>query len=209
VDQVLLDIISISLGGAGLLTVLTEWNVPEANRSFYGDNPFLIKREAIRDTQAWVFGSLAAIALLLQLGSRVFGENLQERLYSQPFYGWSAATCLAATAMLVWLLNKLGRWLARRRWAPHVAEAQGALFRRVAFVIAHDGMAEEQLLEFESYKPDVQASTKARNMKDAERHLSQLERLFEVRPDGDLPMRVARLQRHLGPLLPASQNNHS
>ena len=41
-DRTPLNVISFWIGGAGLFTVLTGLNLPEARRSFWGDNPFLV-----------------------------------------------------------------------------------------------------------------------------------------------------------------------
>ena len=44
-DRTILNIVSILIGGAGLVTALTGFNVPQLNMSFWGENPFAVKRD--------------------------------------------------------------------------------------------------------------------------------------------------------------------
>ena len=65
-DRTLINLASIFVGGAGLFTVLTGFNVLELNMSFFDANPYAIKRDVIENTMKWLFTFVAFIGLMLQ-----------------------------------------------------------------------------------------------------------------------------------------------
>jgi hypothetical protein len=196
-DRTIVNLTSLLLGGAGLFTVLTGFNVPETTSSFYGENPFAIKRDAIETAMDWIFSGVALVALALQLFAEIFSEQLPNRLYGPQLYVAFAIAGLVVVVTLVWLLGKLGRVFARRTWLPRVVGAQGDLFKRAAFIVEHDGWTEEEFPNISSYSAAYQDERRKSNLDQAAQHLSQIERLFEIRSVDGLDSRVKQLRQEI------------
>src|ERR1700682_4558547 len=85
-DRTLINLVSILVGSAGLFTVLTGFNVPELNMSFFGANPYAVKRDAIESTMKWIFAVVALFGLVLQLWAEIWGVNLPDRSHNSKYY---------------------------------------------------------------------------------------------------------------------------
>jgi hypothetical protein len=198
----MINLASLLLGGAGLFTVLTGFNVPETTSSFWGENPFAIKRDAIETAMDWIFSSVALVALLLQAYAEILGDELPQYLHSRRFYVWFAGGALIAVVALVWLLSAGGRAIARRWWISRVIRDQGNLFQRAESVIRNDGFPDEELPATQGYTPEKRGERRVANFTDAERNIRQVEKLFELKTSGDLGERAARVRTHLDQLRP-------
>ena len=196
-DRTLINLASLLLGGAGLFTVLTGFNVPEASHSFYGTSPFLIKREAIKDTSDWIFSSVALAALVLQIAAEIMGNRLPERSHGVSLYIGVATLGLPPMYGMVWLLSRLARRLALKKWVPRVLEPQVGIFESAAFIVSHEGIAENEYPHLSEMTEPRKAEARALNYKTAEGRLNQLERLFEVKPAGSMGERVEALRRRI------------
>jgi hypothetical protein len=196
-DRTIINLASILIGGAGLFTVLTGWNVPETTQSFFGDNPFAIKRDAIAETSDYAFAGVALLALVLQLGAEIWGNDLPERRYGTCVYTWTTVLGLLCVGVLAWALSRWSRHLARRIWIPRVIGPQLDLFDSAAFVVAHNGFRDDEVPHLAEYSEGYKGEQRAQNWKEADQRLRQIERLFDVSSDGELAERVARLRRRL------------
>ena len=193
-DRTLINVASILLGGAGLLTVLTGFNVPELNMSFFGQNPFAVKRDAIENVMNWLFTLVALIGLALQLGAEIWGGKLPERRYDAKFYVWCTVGGVVAVAALVWLLTLAGNRVARSIWWPKIIASQAEVFESSVFVVEHDGWREDQLTIKDTLSATDAQRHRSANLSQAEDRIAQIEKLIEVRPEGDLVTRIARLR---------------
>jgi hypothetical protein len=194
VDRTLINIASIVLGGAGLFTVMTGFNVPETSSSFFGDNPFLIKREAIQSTMDWIFAGVALLALVLQLWAEIIGQGLPDRAHTSSFYAVFGAASLAGVILLVWLLSKFGRAIAKKSWLPRVIAAQRDLFSDADAIVRNDGLTDQEMAVAAEYSGARRAERSEANFRQALQHVGQLERLFEVKAKGSLTDRVEQLR---------------
>ena len=171
-DRTQINIISILLGGAGLFIVLTGFNVPEVNMTFFDTNPFAVKRNEIESTMKWAFTGVALCGFLLRLLAEI--SDPPNRSHDWRYYSIFCAGCFIAVVMLVWGVTIVGNLIARSHWEPKVIELQRENFERVKSFAQHDGKADD---------------TKA-----LEQQLSLIEKLLEVESHGDLRQRVERLQ---------------
>src|SRR5437879_7163823 len=103
-DRTGLNVVSMVLGGAGILTVLTGFNVPQLRMSFWGENPYELKRDAIANAMDWIFAGLTLIGIAIQIVAEIVGDSLPERLYTVHSYVRVTAVSVLATVGLVWLL---------------------------------------------------------------------------------------------------------
>ena len=193
-DRTLINVASILLGGAGLLTVLTGFNVPELNMSFFGQNPFAVKRDAIQNVMNWLFTLVALIGLALQLGAEIWGGQLPERRHEAKSYVWCTVGGVVAVATLVWLLTLAGNRVARSIWWPKIIASQAEAFESSVFVVEHDGWRKDQLTIKDTLSAADAERHRSANLSHAEDRVAQIEKLIEVRPEGDLGARIARLR---------------
>lgn len=183
------------LGGTGLFVVLTKFNVPELNMSFFGTNPFAIKRDEIESVMTWLFTALALVALLVQVGMVIFDDQIEERLHTTYFYIFVLIGSLAVAGVLVLLLTVVGNKLARDRWLPKIVESQMELYETAKFIIEHDGWRKDQLLGKDTIADPNRF--RSANRQTAEKHCEQIEKLLDISPDtNDLSQRLMRLKSY-------------
>jgi hypothetical protein len=193
-DRIILDLISIVLGGIGLLVVLTKFNVPELNATFIGSNPFAVKRDIINSTMTWLFTALTLLGLLVQVGVAIWGNHIEQRVHTPRFCAVFFVGVLIAAAILVRLLTAAGKCLARRCWHPRIVESQKEVYKAATFIIEHDGWREHQLAVKDTLPdPERQRTT---NLEAATEHIEQIEKLLEV------PSRSTKLRTRLNGLKP-------
>ncbi len=191
----MVNLVSILVGGAGLLTVLTGFNVPQLNMSFFGENPYAVKRDVIETTMKWVFAIVALIGLVLQLWAEIWGAHLPERSHHMKHYINFGVGGLVAVGVMVWVLSGFGNWIARLQWQPAVVSLQREPFDRAKFVVEHDGWTPGHWENQEAITRSGDSDRyKGDNMKAAGEHISQIEDLLDVNPQVDLRRRIEALQ---------------
>ncbi len=122
-DQVMLDILSIVIGGAGLFVVITKYNVKETRENFYGrNNVFKEKASVIDDIMTWIFTSLSILGLLALIIKDIYGEVIPERLHTLKYYWLVFLISLLFALVLVNALDWIGKKIARRKWFPLVKD---------------------------------------------------------------------------------------
>lgn len=190
-DRTKVNLLSIIIGGTGLLAVLTTFSTPELNMIFLGENPFAIKRDAIASVMAWPFGGFAFVALLLQVVAEVMGDKLPSRRCSLRYYAVFSVSVLVAVLILVYFLNVVGGRVAKSYWWPQIVRSHTEMFGSAEFLVEHDGWRADQL----ETKDQLLPSHRAANLEAVEQNISQIEKLLELPPmNGDLRTRVARLK---------------
>jgi len=120
-DQVILDILSIVIGGAGLFVVITKYNIQETRMNFYGEtNVFREKASVIDDVMTWIFTLLSILGLFALIIKDIYGEIIPERLHAFSYYWLVFLLSLSFAFVLVNVLDWFGKKIARRRWLPLV-----------------------------------------------------------------------------------------
>lgn len=192
-DKTLINLLSIFIGGAGLFAVLTKFSVPDLNMTFFGENPFAVKRDSIDKVMTWMFMGLALAGVLIQILRLIFDDRLDERLHGPWFYALAAVAGVFAVAALVIGLAFTGNKIAKAFWLPKIIESQRELFESSAFIIEHDGWREDQLPVKEN-QPKAEFY-RQKNYESAEERFAQIERLLELqRPSDGLNERMKKLR---------------
>jgi hypothetical protein len=193
-DRTVLNILSVMLGGAGLFVVLTKFNVPEVNMTFWDQNPFLVKRDAIEGVMTWIFTGLTLFGLLIQLVGEIFGDRLETRRYGSTFYVWIALATLILVLAVVWLLTKAGNRLAKRTWMPAIITMMTDAYTSARFIVDHDGWREDQFPTKDTL-PDKETHRRT-NFQTANERFSTIEKLLDLPPikEKDLKSRRDRLK---------------
>ena len=194
-DRTLINLASIFVGGAGLFTVLTGFNVPELNMSFFDPNPYAIKRDAIENTMKWLFAFVAFIGLILQWSKEIWETSIPKRSHGTIYYISFSLIALIVVCLMVWMLTGVGNRIARWQWQPDVVRLQSELFEQVKFVVAHEGWDVNGWKTKDGIIATGEAEHyKVNNLKAVDKNLRQIEELLEVESLEDLHARVARLQ---------------
>lgn len=195
VDKVLLRLLTILISGAGLFAVLTKYSVPEIEMSFWGQNPFMVKRSAIEGTMAWIFTGLAIIGVLVQVVSEIAGDKLAERLHKQRFYSKFFFTGLLVMVLIVCGLGRIGYFVAKRSWLPKVIENQRELFTLTTFMVEHGGWEPQEYEHLSTL--DRKEERLKHNREKLDKNLAQMEKLFDVRGTANTPaQRLEALKRY-------------
>ncbi len=160
--------------------------------SFFGENPFAVKRDAIENTMTWLFTGVTLLGLLLQVLGEVLGDRLKARRHRIRVYAVLSVGGLLATAVLVLVLTTVGNHVAKRSWLPKVVTSQSEAYRHARFIVEHNGWREDQL----SVKDALRDADRYRraNLEQAERAIEQIEKLLELPTQPNpLQQRVTRL----------------
>ncbi len=194
-DKTTLNLVSMVLGGTGLFVVLTKFNVPELNKSFFGTNPFAIKRDEIESVMTWLFTTLTLVALLIQVGALIFDDQIEERLHTTYFYVFVFMGSLVVAGIFVLLLTVMGNKLARDRWLLKIVESQMEIYETAKFISENNGWRKEQLLSKDTIAdPDRDRSA---NRQTADKYCEQIEKLLDINPNtNDLSQRLMRLKSY-------------
>ena len=178
-DQVLINLAAILIGGAGIFTAFTKFNLPEVNMSFFGENSFAIKRDIIEDATVWVFSLLALFGLLFQVLREIHAATIPERLYkAYQYYLFFIAGVLIICVILVPILTGIGQIIAKYQWFPKIIQSQREAFHQASFIIGHDGGRKDQLELKE--KLDNQQKYVDINYQEADEYILQIEKLLEI-----------------------------
>lgn len=196
IDKTILNILSGFIVGAGLFAVLTKYKVPEINYSFYGNNPFAIKRDIIDGVLVWYFTIFALSGLILRLISLVCDNNiLHERKYNTKFYLRFSIVMLFLIFLCVPTIGNFGRYTAKRKWFPMIIQNQKEIFLQSKHIIEHDGLSEDQIKQ-KNLLGDVEKYRRI-NYESTEKKISQIEKLLEVKKRfTQLEDRIKYLERY-------------
>lgn len=184
-DRTILNLASLLLGAAGIFTVLSGYNGPELRTAFGGENPFLVKQDAINGWKDRLFMGVAVLAVLIQAVAEVFGASIEDRSHGWRLYLVAFGTILVIIASLWFGIVAISVRLARREWFEPLAK----VFRPVLSAAERD-FAEMGFVEAPGGNAFVS---------DAIHQVELMEKLFDARSHGALPERVLRLRKILGP----------
>jgi hypothetical protein len=192
-DRTILNLLSLIIGGSGIFVVLTKFNVPELNMSFFGENPFAIKRDAFDNVITWIFTGLALVGLVLQIFGEIWSDRFLGRQYTIWFYAWFSLASLLAVVAVVFVLTAIGNRIAKRSWLPVIVAKMTEAYNQSRFIVEHDGWRADQL----NLKDALSNPTSYRraNFETAENFVAQIEKLLDLPSDGnDMRLRVERLR---------------
>lgn len=191
-DQVLVNMISIIIGGVGLIGAITKFDVENSKKSFFGENPFARKEGIINDTIVRWFTVYAAIGLVFQLvfGS-VLGDMIPDRSYPRYVYIVGLILGVPYSYLIIKLLRWLSKESSKRKWQSELASLFRGHYESVEFIIENNGRSKDD-------GENVSDNTKQSNYKTAEKTIGRLEELFEISPlsEDDLAVRANRFRKY-------------
>jgi hypothetical protein len=183
VDQTILNLAAAVLGTMGLFAILFEYDVPQLSMSFFGQNPFAMKRDAIAAKLNILFGSAAVLAVLILVIVEIMGDDLPERRHGKGFYGVVFAALVFVGVLLLNGIGAAAHVWARSEWWPQVIESQREIFERSASILDRAGGSD----------PPAESE-----IEQASRDVAQIETLLDMNGTGagDLKARVEQLRSH-------------
>lgn len=196
-DKTILNILSVFIAGAGLFAASNKYKVPEINYSFWGSNPFAIKKDIIDGVLTWYFIVFALLGLLFRFIPIICKNNISiERKYNNKFYIKFSIITLFLMFISVVIIGNIGRYVAKGRWFPLVIQNQKEAFIQAKYIIEHDGLRDDQLRQ-KDLLDDIEKYRKI-NYESAEKILNQIERLLEIKSNSKkIDDRVRYLEQFL------------
>lgn len=198
IDKNIINLTAILISGTGLFTVLTKFNVPELNASFFGENPFAIKKGIVENTMTWIFSSLALFGLLLRAYVEISENKINKRLHAAGFYYKFLCTGIIIMFFVVIALTKVGNGIARLWWQPVIVDKQKELFQMACAIVKNNGWRDDQL----AIKDKINNPEKYKdaNWEKVEGYLSQIEKLLDIQVNkkSALPERIEKLKKYFG-----------
>ena len=189
----IIHLMTLLISGIGILKALTKYSVPELSKSYWDENPFAIKSQKIDAVNKWIFTSFAFIGLLFQAFTLIWGKNIPDRNYGVGTYVIIFAVGLLVILIIVFLLNKAGKMIARMRWLPEIVEKHRDIYAQARFIVEHDGLKEKEIERKDALKnPEKCIQT---NFDTVDKHLTHIERLLDIPHDKtDYRQRLDRLK---------------
>lgn len=179
-DKSCLDLLTILIAGAGIFAALFEYSVPQLTKTFWNENPYLVKQNIIKTTLDSCFILIAVGGLLVQSYSIICASRVHEGARSELFYLLFFAIGIVAMFLVINLVADFGHWIARKRWEPIIAEKQSDIYKNAKFIIENGGWNENQIKDRDSGKIDNPEDYINRNFNTADKYLTQMEDLFEL-----------------------------
>lgn len=177
-DKTSINLLTILIAGAGLFGALVKFYSPEVNYSFFGENPFLVKRDIIENTMSWIFTLLALSGLLFQAYKEIGGVKIKETIHSINFYLKLFSVGLVVMIIVVLSLTWVGSKIAKVKWMPRIIESQKEAFAAAQFIIEHDGWRQDQL-QIKDKLENPEKYTRA-NFETAQRNILRIEKLLSI-----------------------------
>jgi hypothetical protein len=162
--------------------------------SFLGENPFAIKRDAIDSVMTWIFTSLAIIGILIQAFTQIWVKKIPDRQHTTCTYAIGFCVGFLVTVIIVLSLTRVGNFIARKHWVPHIIVCQEEIYKKAKFIIEHNGLSEIQL-EHKEKHGDSEKYIQT-NLQETDKYLSQIETMLDIPNDKtDRRERLNRLRR--------------
>jgi hypothetical protein len=174
IDKTLLNISSIIIGTAGLYSVLTKFSVPQLNSAFWGINPYAVKRDIIDGVMTTIFTLFTLTGLFVQAILFIFESSFKDRIYNTSFYLLYFVIGIVIVTLIVFLLAKIGKIIAEKRWRPIIIENQREIFERSFSIVENNGLNEEQF-----GWPDRERYSQ-QNLEGIDGNITQIEELLEL-----------------------------
>lgn len=191
-DKIIIDMISIIIGGVGLIGAITKFDVANSRKTFYGENPFARKEEAINNSIVIWFTFYAALGLIFQLifGS-ILGDLIAERLYPRSVYFIGLALSIPYSYLIVKFIQWMGKESAKKEWQPDLANLFKEHYLSAKFIVENNGRSKDD-------GEVLSESNKISNYKTAEKTIARIEELFDISPsnEDDLTVRINRFAKY-------------
>jgi hypothetical protein len=120
-DKTLLDIVSVFLGGAGVIGAIVKYKYPEARKTYWDGNLYNEKADIIDDTIVIVFSILTVISLFIQIVIKIWNDKIPERLYNSNTYLICSIIGLIITSSLIAVFLLISYRIAQLFWFPMIA----------------------------------------------------------------------------------------
>lgn len=191
-DKTCLDLLTILIAGAGIFAALFEYSVPQLTKTFWNENPYLVKQNIIKSTLDSCFISIAVLGLLIQSFSIIYSPRINEKTRSETFYFLFFVIGIAVMFLVINLVAVVGHRVARKRWLPLITEKQSDVFENTKFIIENGGWNENQIKDRDAGKIENPENNIKRNFETADKNLTQMEDLLAL-PNGENKDRNERL----------------
>ena len=165
IDKTILSLLSLLIAGAGILSILVKFSVPQLNMSFFGDNPFAVKRDIIEKVMTWIFVILACVGILIQAYVIIFEDELAAHIYLASTYIKIFIVGFLCIIFIVKALGVIGRFISKRIWLPELVRRLSEKYKQIERLLA-DGQDEECQKELAKIEELLELNSKLSNTKE-------------------------------------------
>ncbi len=120
-DQILLEIISFSISSIGIFNFMLRYDVPQLDKTYYGENLYKIKARIINKIVNWFYAIPTFMGLLIIPFKEIFSDQIPQRIILNNI---SYIIFLFTVLLIIfWCFNNittLGIKYAKRFWEPVV-----------------------------------------------------------------------------------------
>jgi hypothetical protein len=184
----MLGIIATVVAAGGALTVISKYNVPQVHGTYFNQNPFSVKADAIESASVWLFSAIAFVGVLVQVASLIF--KFEERLHEWPTYLATFVVGTGLTIVGLWLTTALAYAVARPSWRPQLVAQMRDGHAHANQLLRNDG-AEDAHLQLPAEELE---GLRVRGREKLAAQIANLEELFDIADrSGSLSPRLERL----------------
>ena len=181
-DKTTFDLITIIIAVIGVFMALKKYSPPELNMTFYGENLFSIKKDIIEKRRKWVFALFVVMGLSIQIIEKIFFPRLQEHIHTNNYYIFSFILILLIMLFFAFLLDKLAKSIAKKKWLPELVEKLREAYKQTSEIIENRGLERKQL-DLTNKEQDL-IEIIHNNYKRVDERLERIEKLLDIRRKG-------------------------
>ncbi len=193
-DKTALRLLGSLIAITGLFLFLNKFSSPKLSSSFFGANPYAMKRDCVDYVMNWISGIFLTLGIIINLATFTFLDSLPNSSVGMDYIKFILVCSLVMLAAFFGF-RVGGRKIARRRWLPMIIEFQRPAFDKAKDIISHEGWRSDQLVvkdKVEDPRKYIEANYAAAN-----EYIDQIEDLLELpKMTADLKGRVDRLEKY-------------
>ena len=135
IDRTIINLVTLLISSMGIFAALTKYSTPELSKSYYGENPFAFKRDKIDYVMTWIFTSLVSFGLLFHALTLILVHDILDRKYGVGIYATVFFIGLFVMLIIVFLLTKVGKMIARKKWLPKIIMSHKTIYEQAKFIV--------------------------------------------------------------------------
>ena len=144
IDKTIVQIVSIVIASTGLFAALSRYHSREARQAFWGDSPFILKKEMIDGVLSLCYASWTLVGFIIQWILVIFNPNMPIRIYRLLDYILLSVTIVVCSIIVIKILSRIGYWIARPKWKYDAIKQMRANYLNAKYIVEHDGWREDQ-----------------------------------------------------------------
>ena len=178
-DQRIFHIINLLISASGVIGLAFKYQLPKADKMFWSDNPYSLKRKIVNSYRTGVFLGWALLGISIELSNNIFSFKLIAGNYRSIDYAILFLIGVILLYVIIYpLLSKLAYNLSKSRWIPLIIEKQSESFQRAKRILEHAGLDPENPLL--TVTPEAVVQEKEKNYQVVDTEIKQIAELLDI-----------------------------